>query len=120
MDSIWEEFARLIFHVDVGVAARPGRGDVRPEERAPPPTSRSPAAAERSSPRRSPRRAPRPRGAAAAAAATARRQLRRQRQRRRQRRHQPGTVVKAESEKIGRNDPCWCGRGKKYKKCHGA
>ena len=23
-------------------------------------------------------------------------------------------------EKIGRNDPCWCGSGKKYKKCHGA
>ena len=22
--------------------------------------------------------------------------------------------------KIGRNDPCWCGSGKKYKKCHGA
>jgi preprotein translocase subunit SecA len=21
---------------------------------------------------------------------------------------------------IGRNDPCWCGSGKKYKKCHGA
>ena len=21
-------------------------------------------------------------------------------------------------EKIGRNDPCWCGSGKKYKKCH--
>ena len=21
-------------------------------------------------------------------------------------------------EKPGRNDPCWCGRGKKYKKCH--
>ena len=20
--------------------------------------------------------------------------------------------------KLGRNDPCWCGRGKKYKKCH--
>jgi preprotein translocase subunit SecA len=20
--------------------------------------------------------------------------------------------------KIGRNDPCWCGSGKKYKKCH--
>ncbi len=28
-------------------------------------------------------------------------------------------VVSAE-EKIGRNDPCWCGSGKKYKKCHGA
>ena len=24
------------------------------------------------------------------------------------------------SEQIGRNDPCWCGSGKKYKRCHGA
>ena len=23
-------------------------------------------------------------------------------------------------EKIGRNDPCWCGSGKKFKRCHGA
>jgi preprotein translocase subunit SecA len=23
-------------------------------------------------------------------------------------------------DRIGRNDPCWCGSGKKYKKCHGA
>jgi preprotein translocase subunit SecA len=30
------------------------------------------------------------------------------------------TVVKDEKDKIGRNDPCWCGSGKKYKKCHGA
>jgi preprotein translocase subunit SecA len=31
------------------------------------------------------------------------------------------TVVKDERERdIGRNDPCWCGSGKKYKKCHGA
>jgi preprotein translocase subunit SecA len=22
-------------------------------------------------------------------------------------------------DQIGRNDPCWCGSGKKYKKCHG-
>ena len=21
-------------------------------------------------------------------------------------------------QKVGRNDPCWCGSGKKYKKCH--
>jgi preprotein translocase subunit SecA len=26
----------------------------------------------------------------------------------------------AVSQKIGRNDPCYCGSGKKYKKCHGA
>ncbi|OAI39670.1 preprotein translocase subunit SecA [Actinobacteria bacterium SCGC AG-212-D09] len=24
-----------------------------------------------------------------------------------------------ETEQIGRNDPCWCGSGKKFKKCHG-
>jgi preprotein translocase subunit SecA len=30
------------------------------------------------------------------------------------------TVVKGEHDDIGRNDPCWCGSGKKYKKCHGA
>jgi preprotein translocase subunit SecA len=25
-----------------------------------------------------------------------------------------------DGEKVGRNDPCWCGSGKKYKRCHGA
>jgi preprotein translocase subunit SecA len=28
--------------------------------------------------------------------------------------------VNSEVENIGRNDPCWCGSGKKFKKCHGA
>jgi preprotein translocase subunit SecA len=32
----------------------------------------------------------------------------------------PQTVVASERDKIGRNDPCWCGSGKKFKKCHGA
>jgi preprotein translocase subunit SecA len=31
----------------------------------------------------------------------------------------PQQIVKSERENIGRNDPCWCGSGKKYKKCHG-
>jgi len=31
---------------------------------------------------------------------------------------QPGST-KQNSKKIGRNDPCPCGSGKKYKKCHG-
>jgi len=26
----------------------------------------------------------------------------------------------ARAEKVGRNDPCPCGSGKKYKKCHGS
>jgi preprotein translocase subunit SecA len=28
--------------------------------------------------------------------------------------------VNSERENIGRNDPCWCGSGKKYKRCHGS
>jgi preprotein translocase subunit SecA len=30
------------------------------------------------------------------------------------------TVVNDEHANVGRNDPCWCGSGKKFKKCHGA
>ena len=33
--------------------------------------------------------------------------------------HKQETVVR-EGPKVGRNDPCPCGSGKKYKKCHGA
>jgi preprotein translocase subunit SecA len=38
----------------------------------------------------------------------------------------PSTVLGAQSpavnehKDLGRNDPCWCGSGKKFKKCHGA
>jgi preprotein translocase subunit SecA len=33
---------------------------------------------------------------------------------------QPVTQVVRGEAKIGRNDPCHCGSGKKYKKCHGS
>ncbi len=37
---------------------------------------------------------------------------------------QPVAVVEQHTvdaeHQVGRNDPCWCGSGKKYKKCHGA
>ncbi len=32
----------------------------------------------------------------------------------------PVKTQRRDEPKIGRNDPCWCGSGKKYKKCHGA
>src|SRR5436190_2809475 len=32
----------------------------------------------------------------------------------------PKPIVKSDRENIGRNDPCRCGSGKKFKKCHGA
>ncbi|MBI2587306.1 preprotein translocase subunit SecA [Candidatus Amesbacteria bacterium] len=28
------------------------------------------------------------------------------------------TAIKNDHRSLGRNDPCWCGSGKKYKKCH--
>jgi preprotein translocase subunit SecA len=31
-----------------------------------------------------------------------------------------GSAPRVTGEKVGRNDPCPCGSGKKYKKCHGA
>ena len=118
MNSIWGEFARVIYHVEVNVEP----ADFEPEPAGAAGVSvrgRRARTAFRDqrgrggcgrggiSRRRSCRRAGGGagdgRGAAAASAA-----------------ENPATVVKADREKIGRNDPCWCGSGKKYKKCHGA
>jgi preprotein translocase subunit SecA len=37
----------------------------------------------------------------------------------RKRQAAPVGAAAAPNAKIGRNDPCWCGSGKKYKRCHG-
>ncbi len=29
-------------------------------------------------------------------------------------------TYRRDAPKLGRNDPCFCGSGRKYKKCHGA
>ena len=34
--------------------------------------------------------------------------------------NESGKTVRREAPKVGRNDPCPCGSGKKYKKCCGA
>jgi preprotein translocase subunit SecA len=112
MNSIWEEFSRLIFHVEVDIApsqaeeafAPPSQeaGDVRYSGGGPAqPSALEQVAAAGSA------------GAVEMAAAGAP--------------AQPGngdgvveTKVNTERENIGRNDPCWCGSGKKFKKCHGA
>lgn len=31
----------------------------------------------------------------------------------------PAAPIVNQAPKLGRNDPCWCGSGKKFKKCHG-
>ncbi|MDP3988819.1 MAG: preprotein translocase subunit SecA [bacterium] len=37
----------------------------------------------------------------------------------RDQKHGEASVVSSKSNEPGRNDPCYCGSGKKYKKCHG-
>jgi hypothetical protein len=32
----------------------------------------------------------------------------------------PTPPIVNRAPKLGRNDPCWCGSGRKFKKCHGA
>ena len=116
MNSIWEEFARLIFHVEVEVAPR------AQEQFAP---ARQPANVELSG---GTAEQPSALGQAAVATASGADVAAEQAIEGggdRQGNGAPSvyeqeTVVKDEREKIGRNDPCWCGSGKKYKKCHGA
>jgi len=31
----------------------------------------------------------------------------------------PGRTIRHRGRKLGRNDPCWCGSGRKFKTCHG-
>jgi preprotein translocase subunit SecA len=114
MHSIWEEFARLIFHVEVEVAPR------AQEQFAPAMQSGSfnysGGTAEQ----------PSALGQAAVATASGPDMAAEQAIEGNAQAGNGGpipeqeTVVKDDKERIGRNDPCWCGSGKKYKKCHGA
>ncbi|MGH2957459.1 MAG: preprotein translocase subunit SecA [Solirubrobacterales bacterium] len=124
MNSLWEEFARLIFHVQVEVAPS-GPAEFAPAQTPSQveysggtleaqPSAMEEVAAEAAPGAAAPGVTAPPAASGAGAApgrpagngggdGT-----------------NPQTVVKEEKEKIGRNDPCWCGSGKKYKKCHGA
>jgi preprotein translocase subunit SecA len=112
MTSIWEEYTRMIFHVNVelqpseveeqfGAPDQPAEIDYSGGTEADQPSALRQAAAGAG-------------GAAAAAAAAVTQGGGNGAP------ENPETVVKSEQEKLGRNDPCWCGSGKKYKKCHGA
>ena len=115
MNSIWEDFGRYIFHVEVEVApAEVERGFA--------PSSNSSSTRNVNYSGGGPKQPSALRNAAAEAEAGA----------------APAGVAEMEPgdeevgmlpevetrrvddrDKIGRNDPCWCGSGKKFKKCHG-
>src|SRR3989440_714271 len=117
MARIDNETIRYLFHIQIQQGEQPQQAQTRPE----------------------PPRPLRPAGAHAAAASAAARasepqhlpEVARQIERRQQRQqkdlqYQTGPAqaeapkpVRA-GAKVGRNDPCPCGSGKKYKKCHGA
>jgi preprotein translocase subunit SecA len=120
VNSIWEEFGRYIFNVEVEIEGENGQQQAgwqpsagssstgnlqyqggRPEDQ----PSALQAAAAGATPLAAADAAAAgvdgPPEEAAAAASVETRRL-------------------GEHEQIGRNDPCWCGSGKKFKKCHGA
>ncbi len=116
MNSVWGDFARQIFHVEVVVEGQePGAS--------PPMASRRPSARSSSSTGNrnvtySGGAGAQPSALAMAAAGSPEAQALAE-----EAAHQPTHVEQRrvdEEEQIGRNDPCWCGSGKKYKKCHGA
>ncbi len=130
MSAIWEEFARVIFHVEVNVEPAQAQemfeseeqrgsvqysgggenqpsavGEARAQAAAAGGAAATGAAAADGTASRA--EAP-PEGNGAGTPAGTHRDA------------TTGAVVKDEHAKLGRNDPCWCGSGKKYKKCHGA
>jgi preprotein translocase subunit SecA len=106
IQSIWEEFARYIFNVEV---------EIEPEQPAgtqmwqPPGGSSSTGNLQYAGGGMD---QPSALAAAAAGASGAEELLAEA--------PQPVEQVRREEPKVGRNDPCPCGSGKKYKKCHGA
>jgi preprotein translocase subunit SecA len=113
MNSVWTDFARMIFNVQVTVEGENGSGAPAPAFAA----SGSATRAGRVS--YSGGHSPAGAGAMAAAAAAAGTQQAYAGE-------EPELVpvveqrVLDDEHQVGRNDPCWCGSGKKYKKCHGS
>ena len=116
MASIWQEFARMIFHVEVNVEPKQ-REEIEARRAAPqdvnysggteegqPSALREAAAQAQAAPAATTAAPVRPATPESVTSGNG---------------ENPTTVVKSENEKLGRNDPCWCGSGKKFKNCHG-
>ena len=110
MNSIWADFARMIYNVEVEVQGPNGDGEGQPAQQpvpecAPPPQMTSGM------------------GALAYSGGTLEDQPTAYGEPGEPPAEEPPVVQQRrvdEHETIGRNDPCWCGSGKKFKKCHGA
>jgi preprotein translocase subunit SecA len=117
MNNIWSDFAQMIFHVEVVVDGQNGGGAQPSPVPQAPSRSSSSTGSGRVSYSGGGQAQPSALAMAAAAGGVA-----------------GPEAADAESlfppvveqrrvdheHELGRNDPCWCGSGKKYKKCHGA
>ena len=116
MNSVWSDYARMIFNVQVNVEGENGGGGAQVPSFAAAGSSTRAGRVSYSG------------GSAAGAGALA--------QAAAAAGAEGGAAVAGEEEleavpvveqrvlddehQVGRNDPCWCGSGKKYKKCHGS
>ena len=107
MNSIWADFARMIYNVEVEVTGPEARPEQAPQEWAPPqPPPSNFGALEYYGGTAADQPTAYANGDEGGPVA-----------------EEPPVVAQrrvSENETIGRNDPCWCGSGKKFKKCHGA
>ena len=111
MNSIWGDFARLIFHVEVTIEGENGAAPPPPRRPSPRSSSSTGGGSVTYSGGGAPQGAMAMAAAAGAAAAEGYEE------------EAPPVIEQRrvdESQQLGRNDPCWCGSGKKFKKCHGA
>jgi preprotein translocase subunit SecA len=120
MARIENETNRYLFNVQVQVESGPRQGPPPGAQRPAPPTAARPFAAAASAAARVADESPAP------LPAFAREMERKQQRQEKELQYQTGAAqaeppkpVRA-GAKVGRNDPCPCGSGKKYKKCHGA
>ena len=114
MNSVWGDFARMIFHAEVTIQGENGDQSAPAQSIRPSKTVSSSTAGGNVSYSGG---GSQQQGALAMAAAATEAQA------------PPGEEPVPrhveqrrvdEAEQTGRNDPCWCGSGKKFKKCHGA
>jgi preprotein translocase subunit SecA len=114
MNTIWSDFARMIFHVEVEVEGENGDGAIpsRPAGGTSTAGGNVSYSGGVSRPNDFAMAAASAASGAAGADAAAEEEL------------EAAPVVQQrvvdEHQQLGRNDPCWCGSGKKFKRCHGA
>jgi preprotein translocase subunit SecA len=119
MARIDNDTARYLYHIQIQQGEQPGTLQARPEPPRPPQSSGAQAAAASAAARAGD-------GPAQHLPEVARQLERKQQRQQKDLQYQTGPAqaeapkpVRA-GAKVGRNDPCPCGSGKKYKKCHGA